>query len=412
MPFYTSRLRKRNGLTKLNLSLTSITLTVALGLGLALPDFASAHEEEESGGIEMEGGMTWILQSSNGASDANGGDGTDLTYTFDLSLSGQVGEHGTAVVAFEGGGGEGIDHRLQSLSTANYDAFVTDLISLNPGTGDVLTDLQALSISQLYYSHSYRDGKIVLDVGKLDVHSYLDQNAYANDETEQFMSGIFTRTAGTGYGEFTHYYAPGVVAIFALGNMFDLTVGAASTGGHVDGGGFNDFGHRSAAATQIDFKPTIAGHEGNYRLYVIRDDRVYIDINGNETANTVWGLSFDQAVANGVGMFARYSNQDGDIEENSIKTTWSVGALIEGGAWSRGDDAIGIGYGSVNVNDKSLEFAGDPNAADETRLEVFYRFTFSDKFALTPDIQVIGNNGGNSTSDTITVYGIRGQVDF
>jgi carbohydrate-selective porin OprB len=126
----------------------------------------------------------------------------------------------------------------------------------------------------------------------------------------------------------------------------------------------------------------------------------------------VWGLSFDQAVANGFGMFARYSNQDGDIEENSIKTTWSVGALIEGGAWSRGDDAIGIGYGSVNINDKSLEFAGDPNAADETHLEVFYRYTFSEKFALTPDIQVIGNNGGNETSDTVTVYGIRSQVDF
>ena len=339
MVFRTSLLRGGNSFTEFNQSLTSIALTAALGLGLALPDVVSAHEEEEGGGIETEAGMTWYLQSSSGAPD----DGTDLTYTFDLSLSGKVGDHGTAVIAFEGGGGEGIDHRLQSLSTANYDAFVTDLISLNPGTGDVLTDLQALSISQLYYSHSYRDGKIVLDVGKLDVHSYFDQNAYANDETEQFMSGIFTRTAGTGYGEFTHYYAPGVVANFALGSMVDLTVGAASTGGHVDGGGFNDFGHRSSAATQVNFKPTIAGHEGNYRLYVIRDDRVYIDVNGNETANTVWGLSFDQAVANGVGLFARYSNQDADIVENSIKTTWSVGALIEGGAWSRGDDAIGIG---------------------------------------------------------------------
>jgi len=412
MIFRTSASRKRNSFTDFNPSVTAITLVAALGLGLVLPDFASAHEDEEGGGIEMEGGMTWILQSSNGASDANGGDGTDLTYSFDLALSGKVGEHGTAVVAFEGGGGEGINRRLQSLSTANYDAFVTDLISLNPETGDVLTDLQALSISQLYYSHSYLDGKIVLDAGKLDVHSYYDQNAYANDETEQFMSGIFTRTAGTGYGEFTHYYAPGVVANFALGSMIDLTVGAASTGGHTAGGGFDDFGHRSAAATQINFKPTIAGQEGNYRLYVIRDSRAYIDLNGNETVNAVWGLSFDQAVANGVGLFARYSNQNGDIEENSIKTTWSVGALIEGATWSRGDDAIGIGYGSVNVNDKSLEFAGDPNAADETHLEVFYRLTISDKFALTPDIQVIGNNGGNETSDTVTVYGIRGQVNF
>jgi len=412
MVFRSSPLRKSNSFAAFNQSVTAMTLTAALGLGLALPDGASAHEGDEGGGIEMEGGMTWILQSSNGAGDANGGDGTDLTYTFDLGLSGKVGEHGTAVVAFEGGGGEGIDRRLQSLSTANYDAFVTDLISLNPGTGDILTDLQALSIAQLYYSHSYLDGKIVLDAGKLDVHSYYDENAFANDETEQFISGIFTRTAGTGYGEYTQYYAPGVVAKFALGNMVDLTVGAASTGGHTAGGGFDDFAHRSAAVTQVNFKPTIAGHEGNYRLYVIRDSRVYTDINGNETVNTVLGLSFDQAVANGFGLFARYSNQNGDIEENSIKTTWSLGALIEGGAWRRGDDAIGIGYGTVNVNDKSLEFAGDPNAADETHLEVFYRFTFSDKFALTPDIQVIGNNGGNEASDTVTVYGVRGQVNF
>ena len=152
MVFRDSSLPKRKSLTESNRSPIAIVLTAAaLGLGLALPDFASAHEEGEEGGIELEAGMTWYLQSTSGAPD----DGTDLTYTFDFGLSGKVGEHGTAVIAFEAGGGDGIDQRLGSLSTANYDAFVTDLFGLNPVIGGALTDLQALSISQLYYEHEF-----------------------------------------------------------------------------------------------------------------------------------------------------------------------------------------------------------------------------------------------------------------
>lgn len=385
----------------------SVMLSTVLGLGLAFSDLAVAHEDE-GGGIEMEAGMTWYLQSSTGAPQ----DGTDLTYTFDLELSGKVGDHGTAIIAFEAGGGDGIDHRLGSLSTANYDAFVTDLFSLNPQTGDTLTDLQALSISQLYYEHEYMDGKLMLDIGKLDIHSLYDENAYANDETEQFMSAIFTRTAGTVYGELEQYYAPGFAATLGLGDMVDVSLIAASTGGHVAGSGFNDFGHRPYAVVQVNVKPTIAGHGGNYRLYAIRDNRVYTDLNSNPTENSAWGFSFDQAVARGVGVFARYSSQDDGIQENSVKSSWSLGALIAGEAWGRGDDSIGLGYGSVNVNDKSTAFAGNPNADDETHLEVFYKIAFNEKFSLTPDIQVIGNNGGDSTSDTVTVYGARGQISF
>ena len=407
MAFRKSSLWQRNNFAKRNQSRMAIALAAALGLGMVLPDSASAHEDEGDA-IEMEAGMTWYLQSSSGAPD----DGTDLTYTFDLGLSGKIGEHGTAVIAFEAGGGDGIDQRLGSLSTANYDAFVTDLFGLNPIIGGALTDLQALSISQLYYEHEFMDGKLMLDLGKLDIHSLYDDNAYANDETEQFLSGIFTRLAGTVYAELPQYYAPGFAATLDLGDRVDLSLIGASAGGRIANSGYEDFGHRPYVVVQVNFKPNLAGHDGNYRFYVIQDNRVYIDLNGNPTENSAWGVSFDQAVGHGVGLFARYSSQDTDVQENSVKSSWSVGALLAGETWGRGDDTIGIGYGSVNVNDKSTDFAGDPNADDETHLEVFYKLALNDKLSLTPDIQVIGNNGGNSSSDTVTVYGIRGQVNF
>ena len=407
MVFRGSSLWRRSNFEKRNQSPMAIALAAALGLGMALPDSASAHEDEGDA-IEMEAGMTWYLQSSSGAPD----DGTDLTYTFDLGLSGKIGEHGTAVIAFEAGGGDGIDQRLGSLSTANYDAFVTDLFGLNPIIGGALTDLQALSISQLYYEHEFMDGKLMLDLGKLDIHSLYDDNAYANDETEQFLSGIFTRLAGTVYAELPQYYAPGFAATLDLGDRVDLSLIGASAGGRIANSGYEDFGHRPYVVVQVNFKPNLAGHDGNYRFYAIQDNRVYIDLNGNPTENSAWGVSFDQAVGHGVGLFARYSGQDTDVRENSVKSSWSIGTLIAGGTWGRADDTIGIGYGSVNVNNKSTDFAGDPNADDETHLEVFYRLALNDKLSLTPDIQVIGNNGGDSTSDTVTVYGIRGQVNF
>ena len=362
-------------------------------LGLSAGWSVTTHADDNAkmelniSGIDIRGGITTILQSTDGAPV----NATDFSYSLDLSLEARVSPHGKAVVALEAGDGLGVDTTLGSLSTANYDAFYTNLTNATSNATNVVVP----SVSQAYYQGEYLDGDMVVNIGKLDVHSMYDNNAYANDETDQFLSAIFVRSSGTSYAELDQYYAPGVSLQYTASHSIDLTFIASN--GNQDG--FHDVFDYMYLVGQISFKSRLAGRDGNYRLYIISDDRhnAYHKINtGKVTSNIALGASFDQAVSDGVGLFARYSTQDDAIAENIVKSTWSLGTLIEGNLWGRDNDTVGLAYGIVMLNDKasSATVLGFNNTGDESHIEAFYKFGVSDHFTLTADVQLINNNGG------------------
>ena len=92
-------------------SVRKATIIALTALGLAWCGSAMAHEDDNEGeghliqhnigGIHVDGGLTWFLQSTDGLPDDNAA----LTYSFDLGMEASVGEHGKAVVALEGGEG-------------------------------------------------------------------------------------------------------------------------------------------------------------------------------------------------------------------------------------------------------------------------------------------------------------------
>jgi carbohydrate-selective porin OprB len=391
----------------------TLPLLAIMGLGLGWTVAVQAEEEtvgkHRIAGIDISGGITTFLQSTDGAPQNT----TALSYSLDLGLEAPVGEHGKAVVALEAGDGLGVDATLGSLSTANYDAFYTNLQDIQTGNH---TNLVVPSVSQAYYEGEYFDGGMIIDLGKLDVHSNYDDNAYANDETDQFMSAMFVRSPGTSYAELDRYYAPGIVIQYTASKMIDLTFIAAN--GNDDG--YNDVFDYMYLVGQVNFKTRFGTQPGNYRFYAISDNRrstqtTFTKISdGSNTSNTAWGLSFDQAVVDGVGLFARYSMQDDTIAENTVKAAWSLGTLLNGALWGRNWDTIGLGYGTVMLNDKTDLAAalGTSDTGDESHLEAFYKFGVSEQFTLTVDAQVINNNGGNAAADTVTVAGLRGQLNF
>jgi hypothetical protein len=390
----------------------AVSIFTLCGLGVVWNNLAVAHEghnDDEGGhliqhqvdGIHVDGGLTWFLQGTDGLAN----DTAALTYSFDLGLEAPIGKHGKAVVALEGGEGTGVDDVIGSLSAVNYDAFFSELTSNVGGATNVVVP----SISQAYYEGDYDN--LVVSVGKLDVHSMYDENAYANDETDQFMSAIFTRSPGTSYAELDYYYAPGLVAQYAASDMLDVTLGVANG----NESGFQNVFDRMYSVAEINIKPGLIDLDGNYRFYYINDGRHYTDISdGSNTANKAWGLSFDQALPGGTGVFARYSQQDDNIVENTVKSAWSLGALFGASAWGRDEDTIGIGYGSVNVNKDpaALVAAGITNPDDEIHVEAFYKYTFSDHFTLTADLQRVTNSGGTRDAAAVTVAGLRGQMNF
>jgi len=388
-----------------------------------------AHEGTDDGhiiphefaGLNFDGGTTWFLQATSGAKK----DTAALTYTLDLAIEKDLGGRGKVAVAFEAGDGEGVDSDIGTLSSVNYDAFFTELTNNVGGS----TNVVALSISQAYYENEFGSGRLVIDAGKQDVHALFDDNAFANDETDQFLSAIFTRSADTSYKQLDFYYAPAVALQYQPVSLLALTLIAANG----NDSGFSDIFSQMYYVGQLNFMPGLGGYEGNYRIYALLDNRdsantTFTKINsvsmadiqagdlsrGKREENTAWGLSFDQALPGDLGVFARYSSQDDKFIENLVESSWSFGALMEGKRWGRKGDSFGIAYGSVNVNKDPavLAYAGLSKADDETHFEVFYKCGYKDHYTITPDIQIINNIGGDAGADRVIVYGLRSQLNF
>ncbi len=393
-----------------------IAMAVAVVLGSSVSEAVMAdegHKEvhllpHEVAGLNLNGGTTWFLQGTSGAKDRTAA----LTYTLDLNIERELGEHGKVAVAFEAGDGEGVDPDIGTLSSVNYDAFFTELTNTVGGS----TNVVALSISQAYYENEFLAGDLVVDAGKLDVHGLFDDNAYANDETDQFLSAIFTRSADTTYKQLDYYYAPGVAALYQVTDMLAVTAIAANG----NESGFNDIFSQPYYVLQANIMPGLGGYEGNYRFYALHDSRdsantTFTKIsNGKKTENTAWGLSFDQAIPGGIGVFARYSAQDDSILENLVESSWSFGGLVAGDRWKRPHDSAGIAYGSVNLNNDPavVAAAGLSNPDDEKHFEIFYKYGYLHHYTLTADLQLIKNIGGDGRADMVAVYGLRSQLNF
>lgn len=392
---------RRKSLKK-SIAASAVAGAVAFSFMLTQP--AAAHDSEggdgghiiphEIGKLNITGGITSILQGTSGI--ANNGDVTDFTYTLDLNFEAAVSKNGKVVVALEAGNGNGVNDNMPSLSISNYDAYITE-------NGGIVTP----SVSQAYYEGEYMDGFLGVTAGKLDVHSLYDENAYANDETDQFISGIFTRYPGSLFPELDSYYAPGLALTIRPSDMLEFRL----IGANGNGSGFEDIFDNGYIVAHAGVMPKLLGREGHYHLHVIYDARNYTDINtGNVTENTSYGLSADQEIMDGVGVFARYGVMDDGIDENLVKSAISAGVSLSGSLWNRENDVLGIAAGVLAINEDSSSVAANPD--DESHLEIYYNLGYSEHFTLTPDLQIVTNAGGDADNDTITVYGLRAQMNF
>lgn len=390
---------------KKSIAASAVAGAVAFSFMFAQPIAAHASEEGEDGHIvpheigklNISGGITSILQGTSGV--PNNNDVTDFTYTLDLNFEAAISRHGKVIVALEAGNGTGVNDiggTEYFLSIPNYDAYVTE-------TAGVTT----VSVSQAYYEAEYLDGFLGVTAGKLDVHSLYDENAYANDETDQFISGIFTRYPGSLFTELDSYYAPGIALTVNPSDMLEFRL----IGANGSGTGFEDIFDNGYMVAHAGVMPKLLGREGNYHFHVIYDARNYTDIDtGDVTENTSFGLSADQEIMDGIGVFARYGVMDDGIDENLVKSAISAGVSLSGSLWNRENDVVGIAAGVLAINEDSSSVAANPD--DEGHFEVYYKIGYGEHFTLTPDLQVVTNAGGDADNDTITVYGLRAQMNF
>ncbi|MBU4479411.1 MAG: carbohydrate porin, partial [Candidatus Omnitrophica bacterium] len=190
----------------------------------------------------------------------------------------------------------------------------------------------------------------------------------------------------------------------------------------LDGNGdFEQVGDHPYFGLQVNIKPRLMDKKGNYRfIYWL-----------NETAHTKWsnaaktketgtgfGVSFDQEVADDIGVFLRAGWQRDEVylagEGFSLDSSYSAGFQLSGNLWNRQNDILGIAYGIINPSDEYKK-AGPLHADAETHFEAYYNYQINSNVAISPDIQIITKPYGNDAvngSSAIIAAGIRTQIDF
>ena len=370
--------------------------------------------------LTVGGGVTTIVQTSSGnndPADRNSGDNIDFTNSVDIGIEADVGPDQKLSIALEAGIGNGLTGRVGSSTfRPNYDAYPTTYSN----TGGA--QQQGLTVSQAYYQGAFFDHTVMLMVGRMDCHSMVDQNAFANSETTQFIGGPFVRTPGALYpevGRNGQYYANGVTVVLTPNELFEVTLMAANGESDKAGNG----GH---TAGQLNIRPKMNGQPGDYRFYILQDDRTYADITtGDLKASVAYGVSFDQFLSDDIGFFFRYSHQDPKLQIvdsngtalgiDPLEAIMSGGFQFSGSLWNREADAVGIGYatGKMKPDVKTaLETSlGGSLSGDQSMIEAYYRWQATPKIGLSADVQSHGNLP-RLKSREFTAFALRMQLDF
>ena len=289
--------------------------------------------------------------------------------------------------------------------------------------------------------------RVTVQVGRFPVHDIFDTNAYSMDPREDFMNwsiwaaGAFDYPAdkiGLGYGAVVErnekYWALRVGYFLAANepnaNEFDMEL--FRRGGYV---------------AELETRYSLFARPGKFRVGIWADtyfsgsysdavDLTLINpgldptdaIRLTRTGRTKYGyyLNFEQSVTDDIGVFGRWSWNDGKNEIQAftdIDSSISVGTSIKGTAWHRPDDRIGLA-GAINGLSRDhrdylaagglgiLIGDGRLNYRPEQVLETFYAMNVLNGVILTLDYQFLRNLAHNADRGPISIFTARLHGEF
>jgi high affinity Mn2+ porin len=257
-------------------------------------------------------------------------------------------------------------------------------------------------------------GRAEITVGKIDPFGFFDQNNIADDESEAFLNLAFVHNplldAGGDIGVGDHGASPGVRLAYIGdvngGNNVSASLGLFGAG---DGANFMDSFDKPLAIAQIEYAgKALGGMPGAYRLYAWSNGSAE-NFAADRDRHNGWGVSLDQQVAEHLTLFGRAGfSTRGEVAFDRAVT---VGAQLNGGAWGRADDRIGLALGWLGTS-KDYRQANPGFSGGEKHAELYYTWQLNEHLALTPDIQWIGRAAGDGSVKDVTVLGLRAKAAF
>ena len=277
---------------------------------------------------------------------------------------------------------------LEAIGGNGPDEFSEAIGSLNGDAGSTQSEdgLDRIVVNEAWAEFLFLDNIFTITAGKIDLTNYFDNNAAANDENSQFISGIFINNTAFAVPS----NSPGIRIRTTLFERFYIQLAFSkveNTGNKI----FEDI----YKAAGIGFK-----------LFPFTDFEANLHVYGysHPLAKNRYGfgVSIDQTIAKYFKIFGRVGNNENIVADwYGVKTSWSAGAQIEEDLLGE-PTIIGIAYGLIKPAESSLR--------NEKSTELYLRQSLNNWISISTHLQHIWDTGG--INGEYTLLGLRVNFSF
>jgi carbohydrate-selective porin OprB len=273
---------------------------------------------------------------------------------------------------------------IVGLSGTPPDAEIDTLNLLNGYTARLVSQNE-LNLREAWLMTEVFEQRLLLAAGRVDLTSFFDHNAAANDESSQFVSDPLVNNPMLGLSE----NGAGLAAVYDPKNGFTAKLGYQQSSS--DATNLSDSLFYLAEVGQL-WNPFHIG-EGNYRAWYRKDNSSGMD-------REAYGVSIDQRVSPVITLFGRYGSADAETTEDD--EFFSAGLQFRNGLTFNPDDVWGIGYTRTELG------AGD----EEDLFEAYYNIAVTEKLALSFHLTHVTEEPVGSEKVSYLVPGVRLQASF
>lgn len=286
------------------------------------------------------------------------------------------------------------------------------------GDLQVISNIDAKPYGQLYeywYQQSILNDKLKIKIGKqdanLDFCSLESAGEYVNSSFGLIPNLPIPAYPSPGLG---------ISAIISPNKYVDLKYGFFDGGSQISTNGFKtafDGKDGTVHLAEINLKPEIKGHQGNYIAGYWFHTGDADEITDSENARTFkhnqgFYTGFDQRIFNekedkeqGLNIIGQFGWAPSD--RNEIARYYGAGLRYTGLIPKRSKDITGIGTAIADVSNRYKSIDG---RTQETAFEVFHKIQLTNWLALQPGMQYIFNPGGNGRN--AFAFGVRSIISF
>jgi len=364
---------------------------IVLVIGLAVPGYCYEVNDKFS----IDASLAGVYQYADGLDNREDDSYGRGSVASDIGLNFHPTEIDEFQVTLSFASGNGLHNKESFSLCANADDLEDDLKDINGRNRDYLLEA--------WYRHSFmllHNISLGATFGIIDSTAYLDGNEFANDEVGQFMNEVFVNNPLLN------------LPSYDVGGELELSVNNFAIKGVVMGSRTDDWKKAGPDATrgfnyyglELSYSLNTSPGQGNYRLTGYTTTEDFEGWAGEEEKLKGVGISIDQKIGELVGIFARLGWQDDDAQIDHDQL-YSIGFNLNGNAWGREKDELGLGYAYLEGADKA--------DIDNTHaVEGYVKFKVTDYSVLSLDVQYMKDNYKHGDDNDGMVYGARYAISF